>query len=242
VSNDAPARHLVIARRGRPHAAAHRSVRFAEPDADDERSALSRLPGALQERIQDLLWGEDRERVREALERAKRGPSPENEGAWSPAEQLADASDPEERWAIARKPRPGAERAAGEASTAPAPGGDEAAPRGDGAHGPERGGEAGAHQAAAGAGTGTDPNLLGDASAARAARERFDLPLAARVRALGGAPEPPSGDAPPPAPDARPDLAAAQRRDAPVLKMSVPPAYEAVVRALFARPGKEAPP
>ena len=73
--------------------------------------------------------------------------------------------------------------------------------------------------------------------------KRFDLPLAARVRALGGGAAPPSsGEAPPPAPDARPDLAAAQRRDAPVLKMSVPPAYEAVVRAAFAHQGTEAPP
>src|SRR5437773_2250553 len=76
----------------------------------------------------------------------------------------------------------------------------------------------------------------------RAARERFELPLAARVHALGGGPAPPAaGEAPPPAPDARPDLAAAQRRDAPVLKMSVPPAYEAAVSAAFAHRGTEAP-
>src|SRR5438094_368221 len=117
------------------------------------------------------------------------------------------------------------------------------AARRDGAREAERDGGAGPHQAAAGAGTGTDPNLLGNASAERAARERFELPLAARVHALGGGPAPPSaGEAPPPAGDAHPDLAAAQRRDAPVLKMSVPPAYEAVVRAAFAHQGTEAPP
>src|SRR5439155_490423 len=131
-----------IVRRGRPPAPGRRFVLLAWPDEDD--SALSRLPGALQERIQDRLWGEDREGAREAMERAERA--------------------------------------------------------------------------------------------------RFDLPLAARVRALGGGPAPLFGEAPPPAPDARPDLAAAQRRDAPVPKMGVPPAYEAAVRALFAhRRGEEAP-
>src|SRR5206468_1457415 len=124
---------------------------LARPDEDD--ATLSRLPGALQERIRQRLWGEDRERAREALERAELGVSAEREGASPTADRLAqashpiDASDPEERWAIA--------------------------------------------------------------------------------------------PAPPPAPDARPDLAAAQRRDAPVLKMSVPPSYEAVVRAAFAHQGKE---
>src|SRR5439155_862507 len=152
----------------------------------------------------------------------------------------------EERWAVVRRPPPGARPARGEGGAAPTgdtPRGEGAAGRGAGEHPAERGGEAGAHQAAAGAGTGTDPHLLGEASAERAARERFDLPLAARVRALGGGAAPPSsGEAPPPAPDARPDLAAAQRRDAPVLKMRVPPGYEAAVRAVFAHPGREAPP
>src|SRR6059036_3747964 len=213
---------------------------------DEDEAALSRLPGALQERIRQRLWGEDRERARAALERAERGPGPEREGASPPADRLADASDPEERWAIAPTPPPGARPSAGDESApaeGEAPGGDQEAARGDGAREAERDGGAGPHQAAAGAGTGTDPNLLGEASAERAARERFELPLAARVHALGGGPAPPSaGEAPPPAPDARPDLAAAQRRDAPVLKMSVPPAYEAVVRAAFAHRGTEAPP
>src|SRR5439155_694248 len=124
---------------------------LVEPD-DDDRSALSRLPAELQERIREELWGEDRERVHEAWERAERGAGP------------ARMSPPAD-------------------------------------------------------------------------------PLAARVRALGGGAAPPSsGEAPPPAPDARPDLATAQRRDAPVPKMSVPPAYEAAVRAVFAHQGREGPP
>src|SRR5437867_4364183 len=167
VPANAPGR-IAIVRRGRPPAAGRRFVLLAQPDEDD--GALSRLPGALQERIRQRLWGEDRERAREAMERAERGASAEREDASSRADRLADAS------------------------------------------------------------------------AERAARERFELPLAARVRALAGGPAPPAaGEAPPPAPDARPDLAAAQRRDTPVLKMSVPPAYEAVVRAAFAHQGTEAP-
>src|SRR6266446_1991166 len=240
VPANAPGR-IAIVRRGRPPAAGGRFVLLAQPDEDD--GALSRLPGALQERIRQRLWGEDRERAREAMERAERGLGPEREGASPPADRLADASDPEERWAIAPTPPPGAKPPAGEQgapAAGDAPGAEEAA-RGDGAREAERDGGAGPHQAAAGAGTGTDPNLLGNASAERAARERFELPLAARVQALGGGSAPPSaGEAPPPAPDARPDLAAAQRRDAPVLKMSVPPAYEAVVRAAFAHRGTEA--
>src|SRR5438046_6983846 len=222
---------------------------LVEPD-DDDRSAFSRLPAELQERIREELWGEDRERVHEAWERAERGAGPARVSP--PADPLAEASDPiaaseqEERWAVVRRPPPGARPALAEDGATPTgdmPRGDGAAGRGASAHPAERGGEAGAHQAAAGAGTGTDPHLLGEASAERAARERFDLPLAARVRALGGGAAPPSsGEAPPPAPDARPDLAAAQRRDAPVLKMRVPPGYEAAVRAVFAHPGREAPP
>jgi len=242
VPANAPGR-IAIVRRGRPPAAGRPVALLAQPDEDD--GALSRLPGALQGRIRQRLWGEDRERAREAMERAELGVSAEREDASPRADRLADASDPEERWAIAPKPPPGAKPPAGERSApaaGEAPGGDQEAARGDGAREAERDGGAGPHQAAAGAGTGTDPNLLGNASAERAARERFELPLAARVHALGGGPAPPAaGEAPPPAPDARPDLAAAQRRDAPVLKMSVPPAYEAAVSAAFAHRGTEAP-
>src|SRR5437899_757212 len=78
VPANAPGR-IAIARRGRPPAASRRFVLLAPPDEDDV--ALSRLPGALQERIRQRLWGEDRERAREALERAELGVSTEREGA-----------------------------------------------------------------------------------------------------------------------------------------------------------------
>jgi len=247
VTGDEPVRgHIVIARRARRQAGESVLAPFAEPVEDDERSALSRLPDALQERIQARLWGEDREPARRAMELAERGGAPGPGGGSPPADRLVDTSEAEERWAVVRKaprgarPAPGAAAAASPGET-PTDGG--ATPAAAGERGAERGGEAGAHQAAAGAGTGSDPNLFGAASAARAARERFDLPLAARVRAQSGAPEAPSpGEAPAPAPDSHPDLGERQRRDAPVPRMRVPPIYEAAVRAVFAhRASEEAP-
>src|SRR5437867_9404347 len=123
---------------------------LVEPD-DDDRSALSRLPAQLQERIREELWGEDRERVHEAWERAERGA---DDGRVSPpADRLADEREQEERWAVVRRPPPGARPARGEGGAAPTgdtPRGEGAAGRGAGEHPAERGGEAGAHQAAAG--------------------------------------------------------------------------------------------
>src|SRR4029077_19485911 len=84
-------------------ATARLPVTLAEPDAD-ERTALSRFPNALQERIQARLWGEDRARARQALERAERGPRADRTSP--PTDRLTDASDPEERWAVVRKPSP----------------------------------------------------------------------------------------------------------------------------------------
>src|SRR5437763_632676 len=72
-----PRGRIAVARRGRPPAAGRRFAWLRRPAEDD--SALSRLPGALQERIQDRLWGEDREGAREALERAELGMSAERE-------------------------------------------------------------------------------------------------------------------------------------------------------------------
>ena len=47
-------------------------------------------------------------------------------------------------------------------------------------------------------------------------------------------PAPPSGEPPPAADDERPALAAGQRSETPLTKMPVPPAYESLVRRLFA--------
>jgi hypothetical protein len=88
---------------------------------------------------------------------------------------------------------------------------------------------------AAGAGNDTDPDLFGPPSARRSgAAAMFELALAAPVRTRRGAPRRVSGEAPPAAPDKRPELGASQREHEPVSKMAVPPAYEAIVREVFA--------
>ena len=94
--------------------------------------------------------------------------------------------------------------------------------------------------AASGAGRDLDPNLFGAPSAPGSGpNERFALSLAARVHARAGGP---GGSGDPSAPPvARPPagLAPGQRAAAAMPRMPVPAAYEAVVRALFAR---ESPP
>jgi hypothetical protein len=87
---------------------------------------------------------------------------------------------------------------------------------------------------AAGAGTGTDPNLLGAAADGAPGTAAFALPIAARVRATGGGRRPASGETPAADPDARPALGDAQRRDAPIPHAEVAPAWEPVVRRLYA--------
>ena len=90
------------------------------------------------------------------------------------------------------------------------------------------------------AGRDLDPNLFGAPSAPGSGpNERFALSLAARVHARAGGP---GGSGDPSAPPvARPPagLAPGQRAAAAMPRMPVPAAYEAVVRALFAR---ESPP
>src|SRR5438128_2654606 len=114
-----------IARRVRARAGSPPAT-LVEPD-DDDRSALSRLPAELQERIREELWGEDRERVHEAWERAERGAGP---GRVSPpADRLADEREQEERWAVVRRPPPGARPARGEGGAAVTPALAEAAIR-----------------------------------------------------------------------------------------------------------------
>ncbi len=93
---------------------------------------------------------------------------------------------------------------------------------------------------ASGAGTGTDPELFAvDTDDEAAADGRFALGLAARVHGPRGAPRPPSGEAPPAEPDARPPLAPGPRDATAPRRPAVPAEYEAVVRALFAHRPEE---
>jgi hypothetical protein len=125
--------------------------------------------------------------------------------------------------ATAVPPRAGAAsggETAGAARAAPAPG----AP----------GGTATGTGGAAGAGDGTDPQLLGVAAPlTHAGSGRFALGLAAYVHGPTGRPRPPAGEAPGPATDARPALAGRERADTAVPKAVVPPAWEPFVQALY---------
>jgi len=191
----------------------------------------SRLPRSLRDRIRDRLWGPAARATGTAVEMDR---SRRDRSTARPSGTRARDSDDDARWQVARRPPPP------DATTARAGGpgarGD-GSPRGDD---PSRSGS-GTGNGGSGAGTATDPNLFGAASAAENGHATFDLPLAARVHALGSGPRPPSGDAPPAAPDAAPALAARPRRDAPVLRMTVPAAYEGLVRQVFAHHGTESP-
>jgi len=185
--------------------------------------------GALQETIRRRLWGPEWQAAAEALASAAERPGNELGSASLPAA----AGELERSWEIARRPASGAARASGE--------------RGEGAHSGERAGAeafrgeasraAAAEPArglpAAGAGTATDPDLFGPATDTSGGGGVFELPLGARVRGLGAAPAPPTGEPPPADSDVRPDLAPRQRREAPVLKANVPAAYEPIVRRMF---------
>ncbi len=92
------------------------------------------------------------------------------------------------------------------------------------------------------AGAGTDPNLFGTRAVDdEAAAGRFPIGLAALVRGPSGEPGPPSGDAPPAELDQHPELAPAPRMPLPFPRTSVPPEWEAAVRAVFARRDGETP-
>jgi hypothetical protein len=191
---------------------------------DAEGSVLARLPAELRERIQRRLWGEQRER--QSMARAGEPPPGAARREGGEAGRHGQSSRPTVGDDSERPTEAGdseAQEAEGRAARAELPPRDRAAP--------------GRGAPTAGAGTGTDRNLLGPPSTPgeRAARARFRLAIAARVRALEGGPQRPSGEAPPPEPDERPELGARQLRDAPVHRLDVPPAYEGIVRRVFAR-------
>lgn len=190
-------------------------------------SAIARLATGLQDRLRERLWGESWTRAREALARAER----------ARAEGLARAEGGAgTRWERARTGRGHAGRSGTEPGDQAVGGAArDARPAGDAAASP--GGEDGAEASdapGAGAGTGTDPDLLGVATEGAETDDTFELAITARVRATRLAPRPPSGEAPPAAPDARPALSTRQRREAAVHKPVVPPLYEAIVREAYA--------
>jgi hypothetical protein len=172
---------------------------------DADAAGLGGLPGMLQARIRQRLWGERWGRVDGAGSAPERGRTPDDRhvaGGGGHDQRGTVGADPARRAVAARAP--------------------------DGAAGHD--GDAGT-----GAGAGSDPDLFGPATNDADPDEgHFALGLAARVRATHQGPRRPTGDAPAASSDEHPELAGLQRPDVPFHRASVPPAYDAVVRAVFA--------
>ena len=213
----------------------------ATADDRDDASTLTQLSSAFQENVRQQVWGKAWERVRDALARA--GTTSGSGGTRDEAGERAEEFDGEGSgdWEVARAPSDERNRRRGPAvgrkpsEHDDATGGDTEATADD--HAPEA--EANEHDGRdgnSGAGNGTSPNDLfgGSPVDSEGGGASFELSLAARMRSdrVGrrGAP----GPAPDADPDARPALAAEQRRETAAHRMAVPAAYEQVVREVFA--------
>ena len=186
-----------------------------------------------QDRLREATWGADGDRVREALARA--------EAARHEREASGGASVlPFARTAAADRtgPTPTGPTGAGARGTGATSRAQPSSPAEAGV-GRESSDavQAGRSGGGSGAGGERDDELLAPAPAdVHPTGDAFTLAIAARVRARGGRPRPPTGDAPPLEPDARPALARQQRPTTPFHRMPVPPEYTALVRRLYVRP------
>jgi hypothetical protein len=204
------------------------------PAAEPARERETSLARTLQRRIREELWGDGHTELTRRPQR-KGTPSAEAEGAASESSwQVADGGAPGDRRPRGREeapPRAQLEAAGDEGANAVARPPENAAGR----PGADGGG-------ASGAGTGTDPALYG---AARGEDDtpsgRFELGIAARVRTRRAAPRPPTGETPPAAPDEHPVLGARQRIEVAVRRMMISPAYEPIVRRVFAHGEEDTP-
>jgi len=207
--------------------------------AADDDSSLTRLPSALQENVRQQVWGKAWERVRDALAHAG---TPSGTSTEPPTEYgEEDGADASEEWEIARAPsgeltrrrRPGVAHQQETRAESDAAGAD-----GNGASRPEAGsGENEDGENGGGAGNSTSPGDLfaGTHVDTGPGEGSFELSLAARMRADRGAGRRGAGGTAPGAdPDAKPALAAEQRRESAAHRMTVPAAYETVVREVFA--------
>ncbi len=176
-------------------------------------------PTIAQERIRRSLWGEAWDRVRDELARTEE----------TRRRTAGRTGRPDSRLAT-RGGRPGGEPTiAADPSLANDAGAEPPAPDEDGGDGIATAGPG------SGAGDSTDDRLFGSPQdEVHTAADPFALALAARVHTRGAGPRPPSGEAPEASPDERPDLAARQRREDAAHRMSVGPAYERIVRSLYA--------
>lgn len=223
--------------------------------APEDDSALARLSSDLQDRIRRELWGREWERTRDAMARAERERAAEEaaaNGAGEAGDGLersdGDEDSADEPWEPSglASTRRGARRAAGRnrdtaGSRGESSAADDAA-RGFGDDTETSATGAGEGEAARGAGNGTDPNLFGAATEpGTEGGDTFELGIAAPVRARQAGPRRATGEPPPASADAHPETARATRAEQAIRKMPVPPAYEAIVREVFAHRGDPRP-
>jgi hypothetical protein len=201
-----------------------------------DASSLATLPSALQESVRRQVWGKAWERVREQLASAAgTGGTPADREVADSETTAADDGDWEHAHAQSGD---GARRRSddGTGEGADADRNEKAPPRSPQEGRPSGDDVSNAELARGGAGNGTAPDLFGPATADGLDDPdgSFELAIAARMRADRLGERRADAAAPPADRDARPTLAADQRRENAAHRMTVPPAYEAVVREVFA--------
>ncbi|MBI3771050.1 MAG: hypothetical protein HY271_21470 [Deltaproteobacteria bacterium] len=213
--------------------------------AGEDDSTLARVSSGLQDRIRRELWGREWERARDAMARAERDAARSARAGRAPGTHAGasgdDRTDSDDGWETAGLPsaRHGGRRpsAFGAARTGRATDADdaEAAARGLGEDHDTTTVSSGSGEPAPGAGNETDPNLFGAPTELDPhGRDTFELAISAPVRAQRAGSrratgEPPAADA-----DGHPELARAAHTEHAIRRMPVPPAYEAIVREVFA--------
>lgn len=238
----APAGAPESRRRGR--GAATRGDGAGTDDADDD-PAIARLPSELQDEIRRQFWGHEWQRAHDAIERAQRaaerlaargGAAAGTRGAASDAgeaggEPWETAGLPSERSGTRHAKAFGRAGRGRSTETSDA----EAEARGFGKDEERTLTGTGSGAPAPGAGNATDPNLFGaPTDLPPRGGETFELAIDAPVRARPGGTRPASGEPPPAGADTHPELTRGARPEHAIRRMPVPPAYEAIVREVFA--------
>ncbi len=238
----APTREEAARRHGRD---AETPIAGDGDGAGEDDSALARLSSGLQDRIRRELWGREWERARDAMARAERDAARSARAGRVPDTRAGasgdDRTDPDDGWETAGLPsaRHGGRRPApfGEVRTGRATDADdaEAAARGLGEDHDTTAVGSGSGEPAPGAGNETDPHLFGTPTDVDPhGGDTFELAIGASVRAQRAGSRRATGEPPAAGADGHPELARAARAEHAIRRMPVPPAYEAIVREVFA--------
>ena len=186
--------------------------------------------------MRERVWGKAWERVRDALARAGTSGDAAEDGADESTGE-ADVGSQEEVASASRERRGGTGRS-GEADDAAKddPESRDAPSSSVQAASDDATDDSGADGGARGAGNATSPGDLfaGSAVDTAATDASFELSLAARMRSDEAGRRRAGGPPPDADPDARPVLADDQHRETAAHRMTVPAAYEQVVREVYA--------